>query len=167
MAEFMDSPYGKILNRFYTKNGELPDSWQPFLMVKNMSMSHNPAIKKAAQKINEYTFTFYNEKWLMEALIDVSIPKMDRMPFVKLTKKTKKVTDKYLPILKMYQKRYSWTEKELTINTPIIIKELNNDTKIIEVLNFMGADKKLFKKFGFTVEKPKTKEVKMKSVFSF
>lgn len=160
MPGFIDSPLGKMLNRFYTKEGELPKDWQPFIM--NRFLSFNPRLRDEAFKIDRYVYKLYNDKEFMKMLIDIAIPKHSRMPFNKYIKKTKDAEDKYDVILKSFQRKFHWTDRELRSNAPTLLKEIDKDVK--KVLDYIGADMSVYKKFKIKVVPVVKKE---KSLFDF
>lgn len=160
MPGFIDSPLGKMLNRFYTKEGELPKEWQPFLM--NRFLSFNPRLRNEAFKIDRYIYKLYFDKTFLKSLIDINIPKHSRMPFNKYIKKTKETEDKYDIILEAFQKKFHWTDKELKTNTKVLIMEVDKNPK--RILDYIGADLSVYKKFKIKVVPIKKKE---KSLFEW
>lgn len=165
MTGFIDSPIGMMLNRFYTKQGNLPSNWQPFLMNRFLSM--NPKMCKQSFDIDRFVFKFYDDKEFMELLIDCSIPKHSRMPFNKYIKKPAEKALVYKPIIDMLQKKYHWTDREVGIQTPLLLLQFSNKDKLREILDYMGADMSLYKKLKVKVEKVKIPVKKTKSLFDF
>lgn len=160
MSGFIDSPLGKMLNRFYTKEGNLPKDWQPFLM--NRFLSFNPRLRQESFTIDRYVYRLYFDKTFLKSLFDVTIPKHSKMPFTKYIKKPTDKDDKYEVILRSFQRKFHWTEKELRSNTPTLIKEIDKDVK--KVLDYIGADPSVYKKFKIKVTIVEKKE---KSLFDF
>lgn len=155
MAGFIDSDFGKIFVRFFTKFGDYPTmNGYPFILSRYCSFHKDKQIRELSYRMDKYLFKFYDDKWLINYMFDVGIPR-GSMPyglFKSYIKKPIEEKSDYDFIFKRLQKRYYWTDNELEHNKPMILKVLEDKTKLRKMLDDVGATEKQYKTFGLEIK---------------
>lgn len=155
MAGFTDSPFGQIFVRFFTKTGDYPVmNGYPFILNRYCSFHQDKEVRELSYKMDRYMFRFYDERWLINYMFDMGI-KRQSMPFQlfkRYIKKPEEVKSDYDFIFEKLQKRYMWSDNELNKNKFLIKKLLEDKIKLRQMLDDIGADEKLYKKFGIEIK---------------
>ena len=146
------SPLTQSIRYFYTKQGDLPKEWQPFIINKFLSYNPDITTQEFSRKLDRVAFI--SDKELLQIIMYGGI-KRQVVPWVTYIKKPKEKAQEYKPIIQMLQDKFKWTDQELEYNLPVIIKQLDNPETLKE-LAVMTGDETLIRKLKLI---KKTKEV--------
>jgi len=151
----MGAPWEDIKTLF-TKQGQI-DNFQPYLI--NRWLSFNNSTFGLAVKMDKYTFWLDNK--LQYLMFNALIPK-GKSPFIRYQKGAEEPYTEFQPFIDDLQKHYNWTDEDVKAIKPFLIEQFDNKIFLEKVMRFVGADKKHFKTYGFTLNKPVSKEGVMK-----
>jgi len=165
---FLKSDLGKMLNYFFCKEGELPKYWNTKTIQNYMYFHHDKRIRENASKIDKYLFSLYKKPEVIKSLIDVSIPKHSRLPFIRYIKPLKEKAETYEFLIEEISKFCDWSDKEIEFYTPVLISELEK-MDIKQLLIRFGADDKVWRKMKIKKDTFKAVKIekKVKSLTDF
>lgn len=144
----------EMLSRIYTrKEISLSDIEGGAPFVLNRMLSMNPNIIDKVEEVNRFTFRCRPE--IVKALMWAVVPKHAKMPFYKYMKKIDEKASEWSFLLDRIVNYYNWSEKDLKINIPILLKFFENKDILRNYFRFFGIDKKYYKKYDIPLKKEK------------
>ena len=158
MAGFQDSPFGQLFYRYFAKTGETP-KMNAVMLNRYCSFHNDKEVRALSYKIDRYTFKLYDKEWLLHYMFDMGIGRQS-VPFglfKHYIKKPEEVKSKFDIIFNKLQQRYHWSDNELNRNKPFIEKILEDKIKLRKILDDIGADFSIYKKFDMEI-KPMVKK---------
>lgn len=144
------NPFQEI-KKLFTKEGHMDKSTPLFLI--NKILSFNNSTVGIAQKMDKYIF--WGDKDIIRMCYEVAIPKQ-RVPFFRWIGKGKGAKTDRDFIYNAFQEYFGWTDNDLWTMRPLLDKLLDDKETLKEVLFFIGADLKYFKKFKIDLKTEET-----------
>jgi len=136
------------IKTFTTKSGTIDKTWSPFIINRFFSMSNTLNLRDTAFKMNKYIFTLDKDhRDLLKTVYDININRQ-RAPWIKYLKKPSEKSENFKEIIDEFQTYFKWTVQERDTNALLLINQLKDKDTLFKVLNFIGASKVLYKKYG-------------------
>jgi len=138
------------LNILFTKkDGEIKSP--PYIL--NRFLSFSSKTYGVARRLDRYMFHLGNDM-LLKIMIG-TVPKMRRAPWFNYVKKSKEKEAEFDFIMRGLQEYFNWTDKKLGVMKPLILQLCEDKKALKEMMDFMGTDLKLYKKYKIPIDKPK------------